>query len=466
MDKNIRHCATSIGGCLSLVALAFAVTGCAAGGVGQRYKAHLSEFERLSPGLTVEQSVGTPVESLFAGVDVLERQGLVRLVLERNPSIEAARQAWRGALARYPQEKALDDPSVGYTFAPRSIGAGDARFGEVVGVTQRFPFPGKRGLRGMVALAEAEAAQYDYEATRLTLALMASTLFDELYAAERSLEVNEEHLSLVEELKHSAETRYAAGRASLQDPLQAEVELAHLEHQRIVLGTQRTVVVAQLNGLLRRAPQAHLPRPPSREPPPPLPSRTAAALEEEALRARPELQAASARIGGAESALSLQKREYYPDLTLGGSYNSMWGQPEHRVTVGLSINLPIQLGRRRAATEQAQAELSRRQSELEKRADEVRVHVEQARVRAIEAGHVLTLYRERLIPVANDQLAAARSGFESGQNTFLAVIEGEKNLRTVELGAEIATADAHRRAAELWRAVGRLPWAKEEEKAK
>ena len=91
------------------------------------------------------------------------------------------------------------------------------------------------------------------------------------------------------------------------------------------------------------------------------------ALQDTALRMRPELQAAKARIEGAESMLGLAKREYYPDLTLRGSYNSMWAQPDHRFMVGLSINLPIQLGRRRGATEEAQAKLLRSQSEYERK---------------------------------------------------------------------------------------------------
>ena len=461
MDKRQKRRSTPMGEWLLLAVLAVAASGCAAGGAAQRYEALLTELGSSSK--QINNSRGEEEPTLFEDVEVLGRQSLVELVLDRNPTLEAARQAWRGALARYPQEKALDDPSAGYTFAPRSIGADDVRFGEVISVTQRFPFPGKRGLRGLVALAEAKAAHHNYEATRLNLALMASTLFDDFYVVVRSLEVNAEHIALVEDLKRSAEARYAAGRASMQDPLQAEVELAHLEHQRIVLRTQRSVVVAQINGLLHRRPESMLPPPPTNLPTPAMPERTTSELQKEALRKRPELQAAEARIEGAESALSLAKREYYPDFTVGGTYNSMWRQPEHQFMVGLSINLPIQLGRRRGAAEEARAGLHRSRSEYETRIDEIRVSVEQARVRATEATHVVKLFQDRLIPAARDQLVAARSGFESGQNTFFALIEGEKTLRTVELEFQVALAEAYRRVAELERELGRLPGSKEDE---
>ena len=89
--------------------------------------------------------------------------------------------------------------------------------------------------------------------------------------------------------------------------------------------------------------------------------------------------------------------------------------------------------------------------------DQVRVEVEQAARRLDEARHVVRLYEDRLLPATRDQLAAAGAGFTAGRNSFLAVIEAEKSLRSVERDFQIARADRHRRAAELDWAVGRIP---------
>ena len=56
-----------------------------------------------------------------------------------------------------------------------------------------------------------------------------------------------------------------------------------------------------------------------------------------------------------------------------------------------------------------------------------------------------------------DQVDAARSGFETGRNSFLTLIDAERNLRNVELGYEEALANLGRRRAELDRALGRIP---------
>jgi len=62
-----------------------------------------------------------------------------------------------------------------------------------------------------------------------------------------------------------------------------------------------------------------------------------------------------------------------------------------------------------------------------------------------------------LVPAARDQVQAARSGFETGTNSFLALIDAERNLLNVELGHEEALANLGRRRAELDRALGRIP---------
>ncbi|HKE20560.1 MAG TPA: TolC family protein, partial [Kofleriaceae bacterium] len=177
---------------------------------------------------------------LFAGAPVLERADLVDAVLERNPDVESARQAWRAALARVPQARAIDDPMLRYGIAPLS--AWDDRgvpLGQTVEISQSIPLPGKRRLAGESALAEAEATRGDLEAVRLDLALAASNLYDDYYVAVRSIETSLHHGELLEQLRRSAEAQYVAGRASQQDPLQAEVELGNLEVERVALESAR-----------------------------------------------------------------------------------------------------------------------------------------------------------------------------------------------------------------------------------
>lgn len=438
---------------LALAGLAGLALACASPGLTRRYEASEARWRQSTP---FEQTAGTAAD-LFQASRRLERAELVQEVLRRNPSLRAARWAWKAALARYPQVTSLDDPILGYGNAPKSFGSDDVDDAHKVDLSQRLPFPGKLSLRGEIALAEAEAARHDLGAVRLRLATIASLLFDELYFLDRSLAINAEHIELLEEFKRIATARYETGDASQQDPLQAEVEHAHLVHREVVLGTARRVAAEQLNVLLHRAPDAPLPAPPSALALPPRDALDREALTAEALRARPELRGVEARIAARESAVALARREFFPDLTLTASRSTLWQASDLQPFVGLQINVPLRIARRRAALDEAQARLEGAESERAGLEDEVRLAVASGVDRVEEARHVLELFASRLLPASRDQVAAARAGFETGRNSFLALIEAERNLRTTRLGYEEAKTDLSRRLAELERAVGRIP---------
>lgn len=396
-------------------------------------------------------------EDLFPDASFLERPALVEQVLDRNPTVRAARFAWRAALARYPQVTALDDPILGVGLAPRSIGSSRVNDAPKFDLSQKLPFPGKLRLRGQAALGEAEAMSHDYAAVRLRLATMASQLYDDYYLAARSLEINAEHIALLEEFQRIATARYEAGEAAQQDPIQAEVQRTHAIHREVVLETARQITAEQINALLHRSPTAALPPPPRRAAIPVTPLADADDLTANALEERPELAAAASRVRAEESRVSLARREYFPDFTVVGSYNELWQEEDLQPFVGLQLNVPLQLGRRKAAVDEAKARLEAARSEHLAIEDEVRLGVQSGVDRLKEARHVERLYRDLLLPAARDQVGAARSGFETGRNSFLALIDAERNLLEVELGYEEALANLGRRRAELDRARGRVP---------
>ena len=393
---------------------------------------------------------------LASGDARLDRTALIRAVLARNPSIDAAREALRIALADIRQATALDDPMVGYEVAPLSV-VGDANVGHVLSVRQKLPYPGKRRLAGQAALAMAEVEAAGIEGVRIELAQTASELFDDYYFAARALEINAQHEQLLEQMKKSAEAQYVVGRAAQQDPIQAEVELAQLARERLMLESERDQIVSRLNGLLHRAPVTALPSPPAELVVAAAPAGTSAELQALALQQRPQRAAASARIRAARAKEAIAGRAFYPDLEVSASYNSMWDMPEHRWMIGVMVELPLQRGRRHAAVDQADAEADRARFEEARLLDEIRVEVDRAHRRVVEAEALVAIHNRRLVPAARARLESARAGFTAAQNAFVVVVEAQKSLRDIELSLASATAELSRRRALLARAVGVLP---------
>jgi cobalt-zinc-cadmium efflux system outer membrane protein len=402
-------------------------------------------------------SVTAANERVLAAL-VLERQAFVRAVLRSNPTIESTRQGYRAALARVGQAGAFDDPMLDLGVAPLSIASSKASFGYEVELSQHLPWFGKRALETSIASAEAEAAKSDYEAMRRDLALTAVMLYDQYFVAARSLEINAQHIELMRAMQAGAAAQFEAGRGSAQDPLQAEAEVAHMEHDAVKLQSRREVTVAQMNELLHRAPELPLPSPPAELPRADrLEGSSPGQLESEALAGRSEIQAARQHARAEQARADRAGRDGYPDFTVSASYNSMWDMPEHRFMVGLGFNIPIQTSRRRGMADEALANRAKFENDAARLTDAARSQVFVAAKQLDESRHVLELFERRLLPIAKDQIQAARAGFTTSRNPFVAVIDAEKNLRAAELEYQMARAEYDGRRAALERALGRIP---------
>ena len=424
--------------------------GCAGTAGSARFETHDADIgQSLTPPAAARADVTHAAH--------LHRAAFVRAVLAANPSIESARQSWRAALARVRQSGSFDDPMVELELAPLSVASSKAPLGYQLMVSQRLPWFGKRSLDAAVAAAEAEAVKSDFEGTKRELGMTALMLYDQYFVAQRSLDINAEHVKLMLAMRDAATAQLASGRGSAQDALQAEAELAHMEHDAVVLASQREIVVAQMNELLHRAPAQPLPPPPDSLPAPAPVEVTAGRLQAEAVNGRQDIVAAKQRARAAQARVERAERDGYPDFTVSTSYNSMWDMPEHRWMLGLGLNLPIFTGKRRGTADEARAMRAQLESDAARLSDSARTQVFVTLKQLQQSEHVLRLFETRLLPIAKQRIDAARAGFITGQNPFMAAIEAEKSLRSVELDYQSARAEYAGRHGQLERALGKIP---------
>lgn len=383
----------------------------------------------------------------------LEPELLVREVLARNPGAAAAQAAAEAAVAKQGQAGALPDPMLSLEVAPLSIAPSQIPFGGTIELSQRLPFPGKRGLEREAAGDEARAVHAEAGEVRLALIEAARMLYADAWATARAQEINDAHRVLLRELKRSAEALYGAGMGSQQDALQAEVMIAELEQERVELDTRAAVLRSRLNALLHRSLNAALPPLPRA-----LPGKDEfVPVKAEEWARRPSLQALEARVARSEAMVRLAQKAWLPDLEVMASYSSMWMEPEQRLMVGVGVELPVQQARRRAEQDEAAAEAKRMRLERMHLGVELSAEADQAQKELAAAVRTLALQRDRVLPAARAQLESARAGYVSGKGAFQSLVEAERGLRSAELKLYLATAEEFRRHAALERVLGRIP---------
>jgi len=413
---------------------------------------------QLSAATLVPSDVLQPsapvVETLDLGIYVNE-------VLARNRSLQAMIAAWRAAAEKYPQAVALDDPMFTAMTAPASWSSDQVTPAYLLGGSQKIPWWGKRSLRGQVANAEANAACFDVADARLQLTQAAHLAFFDYYLVHRQLELSAANLRSLGEFRDSARRQYEANLVMQQDLLQAEVELAEAERRQIELERMRRTAVARLNTLVHQSPDSPVPPPPAelamdRTPAPP------ELLRHVALQRRPDLAALGAKVQADSAAVALAYKEFYPDFEVMGRYDRFW-QPtdsfgDLQGQMGVNMNVPIYLEKRRAAAREAMFKLREQRAQYDQRIDDVNQEVETAYAQVAEMRAIVELYANRTLPAAERNVASARNDYVANRGDFLRLISAQRQLLMLQEKHQEAIAGYLSRLAELERVVGgRLP---------
>jgi outer membrane protein TolC len=321
---------------------------------------------------------------------------------------------------------------------------------------QKFPFPGKLGLRGQNATAEASAAGKDVEDVRLQLIESARNAFYEYYLVFRAISVNDENLELLNSARKSAEARVTTGKASQQEVLQIDVEIGRQRERGLNLERMKKVAVARINTLMHLPPASPLPSPPAKlsvsgELP------AAEVLLSAAVANRPDVRAVADRLAADQAMLALAHKEYYPDFEAGAAYNTIMGNgPMRDLAPQLSVrmNLPVWKSKRAGAVAEAETRVMQRKAELDRLTDQVNFQVQEAYEQVVESEQVVRLYEKTILPAAQSNVKSAQPAYTTGQIPLLSFLEAQRNLVSLRDRYYETLADYFRRRAALDRAVG------------
>lgn len=378
-----------------------------------------------------------------------------------SPGLEAAFHRWKAALERISQVAALPDPRFTYGYFIREV---ETRVGpqeQTFALMQTFPWFGKLRLQGEKAFEESKALREQYEATRLRLFFEVQNAYFEYYYLGRAIPVVQENRDLLKYLEEVARARYKAASARHPDVIRAQVELGKLEDRLRSLRDLEEPIRARFNAALNRPINAPLPWPKS------APVDQVATNTEDLLTwlkiKSPHLRELAHELAKQERAISLAQKDYWPDVALGLNYidtgrAGMAGVSDSGkdpILASVSINLPIWGDKRRAAVREAK---QLRRAALMRKADlenTLSADVKLAYYEFRDAERKIDLYRDTLLPKADESLKATETAYRAGNATFSDLIDAQRVSLEFTLAYERALADYNQWLAKLEMLVGR-----------
>lgn len=387
-----------------------------------RIEGHVHPSE---PHAFVARAEPPPVTEPFAGAALLSWELFFARLHTHSPQLAGRIASWQAAVARYPQATSLEDPTLAYAIAPRSLGRGSRdEPGQSVSLTQPLPWPGRLGDRGEAALAGADAQRALVDDEHRHHLVDSRAMYAEYWLAGRTLALLAEARAELVREQRAADAASAAGGPALPA---AEAALALAALDRRVLTARRELVekTAVLNAMLGRAADAALP-PPVAELDDPAPLPAVEALKDWAHRL-PAVRAAEARVREAEARVAQARRDGRPELGVSAGWSSM-EERDHRFTVGVSTTLPVWRGRRDAAVEEAAAEARAARAALAGAIADSERDVLENRARLVEGGEAIALLRSAAIPAAERALAAARAAYAAGNGPLADVLRARRML--------------------------------------
>jgi outer membrane protein TolC len=351
---------------------------------------------------------------------------LIQEALRNNPEILAAQKRYEAARQRPQRASALPEPTVslGYTSSGNPLpvaGLGVHPTSNAgIAISQEFPFPGKRQLRGDIAGKEAEAIFQEYQAVQLSVLARLKQAYLRLHQIYQTIVVLERGRELLRKFLRVAEVRYAIGRAAQQDLFKAHTQLAILEARIEKMEQEKRSAEAEINSLLARHPDTPVLRPAEIAP-----GELRVGLEALYARARensPLLRREEKMIQRAELALNLARKDYLPDYSMSAGYYNMGRMPD-MFQFRVDFKLPAYFWRKQRVLVAEQAhELSQARRNFEAADQAVHFRIKDSYIMAQTSYRLMRLYAEAVIPQASLALESSLASYETGGVDFLTVL--------------------------------------------
>ena len=381
----------------------------------------------------------------------LTLKGYTSYAEAHNAGLKSSYQQCVAATEVVVQAKSLPDPQLTYGYYTQES---DMHERQMVSVMQMFPWFGKIDARTDAAVKNADAAKQKYQAVRLSLLNEVKSGFYEYSYLARATGIAGTNLDLLKRFEEITKTKYIAAGGGHPDVIRAQVETARMEDVLRGLEQMREPTVSRLRAALNLPAEANLPWPEQEDFEP-------APLDYELLvnllrQKNPELAGLDFEAMAAKSKVKLAEKNFYPDVGVGLQFEQMrrpggntQDSGKDAVLLLFSLNVPLWQDSYKGGQRQAVAEATSIEQQKVEVENSILAKAAQVYYEYNDSIRKIRLYRDKLLPKAEELLLASETAYRGGTIDFLSLIDAQRTLLDYRLSYQRVLADNRQKLAEL-----------------
>ncbi|HEX4084867.1 MAG TPA: TolC family protein [Chthoniobacteraceae bacterium] len=361
--------------------------------------------------------------------------GVISEAISSNPAILSARENWAAVKERVPQARAWEDPKISFQqAADRFVSVPANAFpDQMLSAEQTIPISGKNLAGGRAAEADAIAAREQLRRAELDVKAQAMSAYFRLANVYAQIDLNRENLVSLKQIELVSRAKYAVGGEGAVFVLSTQTEYSKLLEIARDLNLQLATQQSKLNVLLGRDAFDPMGQPAPVSGMPPVPSLDT--LRAMMFRSRPEILIADAKVRRQQALLQLAHRQWIPDPALGviaQRYNGA-AQSVSEVDAVISFNIPWANARKYSAgVDEARHNLLAAEADLQRARIEALGALREATENLETYHHHYELFRDKLIPQAQQAFDASELEYEAGKLGFDDWIAAQRTLRDLQ----------------------------------
>lgn len=365
---------------------------------------------------------------------------LVEALKENNPQLRAATQVAKAVELGVSPAQAYDNPTLNVTQDPLKNGPLNlnSSTGMSWGVSQNFPWPGKKRLAGEIVQAQAESTKEQGNQLKTQLLGQLKTTWIAWQQVAAQISIAQSQVQRLEQIKEITKIRYANNAAAFSDYVSAQVAQSQLQTDLLGLERQQKVAINQIAMLIGKPDSVKVKAAVITV------DQTAAKLdhlEALALEVNPQVKSSQLSVESARKNVELAELGKLPDFNVGimaHSASPPWGfRNNENYGMNVGVTFPLYYGQKeKNLVDQAKAYLNSAREADESLRQQVVFGVRSAYHQWMQSLDQMKLIDERVIKQAQIGYRLTLTNYSSGQASYGDLLNAFNALKSTEVMRE------------------------------